>query len=361
MAKVAKNRLNSTWTPLNNDDLNERIFNERRSLVGKWFEKWTDAQRLLVLEDLVSKCKPKVLEQVSVSISKRKPMFHDDFTRNFPRVLSIYVFSFLDPRSLCRCAQVSWHWKYITELDQLWMKKCLRLGWILSFNPSPYEAGLWKRLYVENIIALKNSLPSVPKSINVKELEKMALLSKTRDGRNSSMSSARLRSDLLTGKKPPWKGSDPTPKDTWRNNYLENDDEIEKVNKLRKKGIYGVELEDIQRRAKLRVNTGIAMLKDKRPSSLTRAKSVTIINDPFTMEGIDHRPTWATATGVPSSITSQDDDLDPSAAFRSVPMNSGRKSNLVSERSARDPPSMDLFPSKPWHTLSEDDRDSQIY
>jgi len=59
-----------------------------------------------VLEDLLARCRVRQLEQVSVSIAKRKPMMHDDFTRNFPRVLSIYVFSFLDPRSLCRCAQV---------------------------------------------------------------------------------------------------------------------------------------------------------------------------------------------------------------------------------------------------------------
>jgi len=32
--------------------------------------------------------------------------------------------------------------------------------------------------------------------------------------------------------RPPWKGSDRTPQDTWRLNYLDNDDEIEKVNKL---------------------------------------------------------------------------------------------------------------------------------
>ena len=34
------------------------------------------------------------------------------------------------------------------------------------------------------------------------------------------------------GGRPPWKGSDVTPQDTWRLNYLDNDDEIEKVNKL---------------------------------------------------------------------------------------------------------------------------------
>jgi hypothetical protein len=35
-----------------------------------------------------------------------------------------------------------------------------------------------------------------------------------------------------SGKRPPWKGSDPAPRDTWRNNYLDNEDEVEKVNRL---------------------------------------------------------------------------------------------------------------------------------
>lgn len=29
-----------------------------------------------------------------------------DFTTVLPRIISLYIFSFLDPRSLCRCAQV---------------------------------------------------------------------------------------------------------------------------------------------------------------------------------------------------------------------------------------------------------------
>ncbi len=31
---------------------------------------------------------------------------------------------------------------------------------------------------------------------------------------------------------PPWRGSDPVPKDTWRNNYLDNDNEKQKVANL---------------------------------------------------------------------------------------------------------------------------------
>lgn len=32
--------------------------------------------------------------------------------------------------------------------------------------------------------------------------------------------------------KPAWRGSDPTPKDTWRYNYLNNDDDVEIVKAL---------------------------------------------------------------------------------------------------------------------------------
>ena len=35
------------------------------------------------------------------------------------------------------------------------MVKCLRLGWTLSFSPGPYEHGLWKRNYVENLKSLQ--------------------------------------------------------------------------------------------------------------------------------------------------------------------------------------------------------------
>ena len=70
------------------------------------FDKWTDSQRMMVLEDLVGRCKIKQLEQATAAIAKRKPTLHDDFTRSMPRVLSLYVFSYLDPRSLCRCSQV---------------------------------------------------------------------------------------------------------------------------------------------------------------------------------------------------------------------------------------------------------------
>jgi len=57
--------------------------------------------------------------------------------------------------------KVSWHWKSVVELDQLWMPKCLKLGWMLTFSPSINESGMWKRLYIENMVALQSTLRHV--------------------------------------------------------------------------------------------------------------------------------------------------------------------------------------------------------
>jgi len=53
------------------------------------------------------------------------PLRHVDFTAVLPRVISLQIFSFLDPRSLSRAACVSWHWKFLTE------QVSLALGYVL--------------------------------------------------------------------------------------------------------------------------------------------------------------------------------------------------------------------------------------
>lgn len=57
---------------------------------------------------------------------------------------------------LILCCQVSWHWKNIVELDQLWMPKCQRLGWCQDFNPNPLEQGVWKRHYIQKVLELRD-------------------------------------------------------------------------------------------------------------------------------------------------------------------------------------------------------------
>ncbi|CAF1522237.1 unnamed protein product [Didymodactylos carnosus] len=150
-----KNRLYSTWTPLQDEETNAKLFDERKTLVIKWFDKWTDEQRRFALDELMTQCRPKQLTFTRNLLTKKFPALHQDFTRSFPRVLSLYIFSFLDPRSFCRCAQVCWFWKFLTENDQLWMPKCLRFGWTPRHTPSSYENAVWKRVYGSNIQALQ--------------------------------------------------------------------------------------------------------------------------------------------------------------------------------------------------------------
>ena len=125
------------------------------------FDRWSDAQRKTVLEILLSKCKNSQLQYTFSLIDDKIPITHVDFTRKLPRVITVYMMSFLDPRSLCRCAQVCWFWKYLSELDQIWMPKCFKFGWILPFVPTPFEQGVWKRHYLECVRGLQYIRPKV--------------------------------------------------------------------------------------------------------------------------------------------------------------------------------------------------------
>jgi F-box protein 16 len=90
------------------------------------FEKWSDNQRKQVMEDLILRCKVKQLEHAAEILKTKVPVHRDDFTRELPRVITLYIFSFLDPRSLCRCARVNFFLSAIicTKLLQM-LKKCI--------------------------------------------------------------------------------------------------------------------------------------------------------------------------------------------------------------------------------------------
>uniref|UniRef100_A0A673GGA3 Uncharacterized LOC107732385 n=1 Tax=Sinocyclocheilus rhinocerous TaxID=307959 RepID=A0A673GGA3_9TELE len=150
----------STWTPLNHQLSNAHVFEERRNLLGKWFEKWTDSQRKQVLQDWFSRCSASQLKHLRQTLSSWVPEEALDFTRVLPRVISLYIFPFLDPRSLCRCAQVL---KTFTLLQKYYISnECC------SFKLSIHQR-IWKKyhnfhknikqhsLTVSTIITISNS------------------------------------------------------------------------------------------------------------------------------------------------------------------------------------------------------------
>ena len=125
------------------------------------FSMWTDAQRKKFLTFILKRCTKSQLRFVNEGwFKKQLPILHLDFTTVLPQFISTYIFSFLEPRSLCRAAQVSWHWKFVCEQDVIWMPKCLRYGWYLPYTPSSREFGCWKHHYIMCTSSLDMEAPS---------------------------------------------------------------------------------------------------------------------------------------------------------------------------------------------------------
>ncbi|XP_077009053.1 F-box only protein 16 isoform X2 [Tamandua tetradactyla] len=229
----------STWTPLNHQLLNDQVFEERRALLGKWFDKWTDSQRKRILTGLLERCSLSQQKFCCKQLQKNIPADALDFTTTLPRVLSLYIFSFLDPRSLCRCAQVSWHWKNLSELDQLWMLKCLRFNWYISFSPTPFEQGVWKKHYIQMVKELHVTKPKTPPKDGfvIADIQPVASSSLEEEQSPSSAFRSSLRKKNNTGERelPPWRSSDRHPTDIIRFNYLDNCDPIKQVRQGRRR------------------------------------------------------------------------------------------------------------------------------
>ncbi|KAM9703720.1 F-box only protein 16 [Menidia menidia] len=231
----------SAWTPLNHQVANSKVFEERRSLLTKWFDGWSDGQRKAVLRDLVLNCSVEQLRFLGLCVSGRLPLKAADFTCLLPRALCLFLFSFLDPRSLCRCAQVSWRWKNIVDLDQLWLPKCLRLGWCISFSPTPFEQGLWKRHYIQTVkelrlrrisfFQLQATAPDVAPIGSAHKKPQELLFDSEESPTCTSKQGFRLegKKEKHSVTQPPWRDPDRHPKDTVRFNYLDNLDPVEQA------------------------------------------------------------------------------------------------------------------------------------
>uniref|UniRef100_A0A671FLA1 F-box domain-containing protein n=1 Tax=Rhinolophus ferrumequinum TaxID=59479 RepID=A0A671FLA1_RHIFE len=217
----------STWTPLNHQLLNEQVFEERRDLLEKWFDKWTDSQRR-ILTGLFECCSLSQQKFCCQKLQEKIPAQTLEFTTKLPRVLSLYIFSFLDPQSLCHCAQVSWLLKNLTELDQLWMLKCLWFNWYISFCPTPFEQGMWKKDYIQMVKELHVTKPKTPPKDGFVIVDVQPVTGSSPEGKQKKNQ---------PGEKelPPWRSSDKHPTDIIHFNYLENCDPIEPIWHRRRK------------------------------------------------------------------------------------------------------------------------------
>ncbi|GFS04280.1 F-box only protein 16-like isoform X1 [Elysia marginata] len=234
-----------------------------------------------------------------------------------------------------------------------------------------------------------------------------------------------LSKSVKGGKKgpTPWRGSDPVPTDTWRYNYLNNDEVVVEVNRVRQKKAYGSTTADIIRNAKSKINTGPNVLNTMmRSQSMTRISSANgdsserpkwarqgttssssqfVHKNAMKQNGVlasitrpgprissangdsSERPKWARQgttssssqfvhknamkqNGVLASITRpgpvSPSPPRPASSHQSrVKMGAGeaKTSRPVTARSARDPPTTELFPQTPWKVPDGVDSDDE--
>jgi hypothetical protein len=140
---------------------------------------WNDKQRKWFMLHLLSRCRPSQLSFLEDCFDDIGVFERKDFTQRLPKYLSVYIFSFLSPQDLSRCAQVSSHWKFLSEQvrvcpellvvvldyvwwynfifqkDDVWIPKCVRLGWYLPYKPSARELGAWKNYYLECVNSIR--------------------------------------------------------------------------------------------------------------------------------------------------------------------------------------------------------------
>ncbi|KAM6964991.1 F-box only protein 16 [Aplochiton taeniatus] len=359
----------SAWTPLNHQTSNNNVFVERKILLGKWFDKWSPGQRKAIFQDFFSRCSPVQLRALHQSLGTQVPVEATDFTCLLPRVLSLYVFSFLDPRSLCRCAQVSWHWRSTVELDQLWMPKCLRLGWCINFSPTPFEQGVWKRHYIETVQELHVSRPKTPilQEFVVPEVNAMSssaaeerLVYALQHGRGTS---GRGLGSHLNGL-PQWRGPDKNPKDTLRFNYLANLDPIEQAVQAQTKnrGLSATKRDNAKRkptsdsRFRLRKSKSLMFLSlDLNSNHRAKQQQQQHQNQPrpaWATRSLDYPVTKETAKSLVGSVQ-WNAGIRPGPVRLTVPRlrQGGQRASQSSHRCS---PSTPLFEGQPWKVPASD-------
>ncbi|XP_077592731.1 F-box only protein 16 isoform X4 [Stigmatopora nigra] len=351
----------SAWTPLNHSLSNSKVFEERRSLLAKWFDRWSDRQRKLVLHDFVKRCSKEQLRHVDVCVSRQLPLQAADFTCQLPRAICLYIFSFLDPRSLCRCARVSWHWKSMVELDQLWMPKCLRLGWFMSFSPSVFEQGVWKRHYVITVQEMLLTASSVKQQIPLPDVARVSngqvdvSLGVSINEGLGGVSRSKLKRDKHLPAHPPWRDSDKHPKDIIRFNYLDN---LDPVHMKSQSITFNKKEKPDEMGQKMLSETSYKLRKVKSLMFLTSNNSHQhSISPPSLHETPQLRPRWASQIRSYPATKEEGEIL-----LRQGQWNAGKRPGPVrtaiprlsmealraSQRSNRSIPSVPLFEFQPW-------------
>ncbi|CAG9761201.1 unnamed protein product [Ceutorhynchus assimilis] len=89
------------------------------------FSKWSNAERIMALTELIDRCEP---TQVRHMMQVIEPQFQRDFISLLPKELALKVLSFLEPKDLLRAAQTCHSWRILADDNLLWKDKCRVAG-----------------------------------------------------------------------------------------------------------------------------------------------------------------------------------------------------------------------------------------
>ncbi|OAF66091.1 F-box only protein 16 [Intoshia linei] len=248
MTQQKLSTLKSSWTPLTNDKANEK------------FDLFSHNQKFEIVTNMINKCKSKQIDTIACVVDKKRNHFHADFTRFLPKKLSLKIFEYLDPRSLCRASQVCGYWNFLCNSDELWLPKCERLNWKFS-NEKQMHMQSYKDLYISNIIKLnvrhaKANFTNIAKDCNKykNDNNKVILFKEKRKQKLKLKMENKLKKYGGIIPKVPWKNADYQPKEIIRNNYLDNEDIVKNVQEYRRFNTYG-EANNLINTAKCKIST----------------------------------------------------------------------------------------------------------
>jgi F-box and WD-40 domain protein MET30 len=126
--------------------------------------------RCFILRGMLVQCD---LTQLSFLAQSLSSMIRINFIAALPIELSFKVLSYLDAQSLCRTAQVSKLWRFLSDDDIIWQRmceqhtdrRCIACGWGLSALVNPADLPIpstlrprtrWKYIYASRLIVERN-------------------------------------------------------------------------------------------------------------------------------------------------------------------------------------------------------------
>ncbi|KAI0007876.1 quinon protein alcohol dehydrogenase-like superfamily [Xylariaceae sp. FL0662B] len=121
--------------------------------IWTFFSDTPDKERRILIDGILARCCFSQLSHMSTSI---KELIKIDFLAALPEELSYHILQYLDTTSLCRAAQVSQHWRKLTNDDVIWYrmceqhinKKCSRCGWSLPLLQQQERLAQSQNMYI---------------------------------------------------------------------------------------------------------------------------------------------------------------------------------------------------------------------